>query len=349
MIYPKKIVDLLILPSLILVISFTVLSLSVHVRDIRFLSTISQLDTSNISENSKKITGIIPSTQGKVGTIIVSFQEPVAQKGAILFTLRKIKTNEVVYQNKYSILDIYYLQNFPFGFPPQSFNNDTQYEFAITSEVPDEEIPVTLVKSQHPVEVLYQYDFNTLMTNAIVRKDFISNKINQYVTEFIKFGYIFFFFAPLLVYYYTYIFRKEVITSAKQTLLPSLLKPSVLFMIFIMLSSGIIVLSLSDVFLIKGMIIWIILVTTYRYTNQQSFFIALLFLLLCPLAIISDMSEIASNLASWAFMLIFVGTIQEILDFRKILTGLHFNFTYVTRMDIKITKNLNKLYQSISQ
>jgi len=120
-------------------------------------------------------------------------------------------------------------------------------------------------------------------------------------------------------------------------------------MIFIMLSSGIIALSLSNIFLIKGIILWIILVTSYRYTNQQSFFIALLFLLLCPLAIISDMSEIASNLASWSFMLIFVGTIQEIMDFRKILKGLHFNFTFVTSMDTKITKNLNKLYQSISQ
>ncbi|QQS43466.1 hypothetical protein IPM65_04920 [Candidatus Roizmanbacteria bacterium] len=314
--YRKNIIRLFFIPLGIFVLSFCLYAISIYLHDGRFFSIVRKIDeTGLVTNNSERISGRIPPDIGKIGTVIFHFQQPESAKGSITFTLTEETSHKILYQNNYSIHDIYYKNDFPFGFPPIEQKMREKYVFTITPEENTNNF-VLLKNETYPYEVLYQFDRTTVLKKPEQIQSFLKEKISQYsFTMFHSRNSIF--YISSVFFYYLGIFlykryRDFISNLTSERIVKVLLQPTVVILSILLFTSSILFPSIHSVGFFFGALAWILLSLHHRMLTESTFMLALVFLLVCPLLLVSMMDQAAINLASWSFVFILIGSLQGI-------------------------------------
>lgn len=346
--YRKNIIRFGILPVGIIIISIFFYSSSLYLKDGRFFSIVQKTNKKQIIANTDKlISDQIPHDVGTIGTVIVHFQQPESAKGSIIFTLTEEISGKTLYQNKYSMHDIYYQNDFPFGFPPIEQKRGEKYTFAITPGEGIVDFPL-LKDESYPYEVLYQFDKTHILKDTNQTLIFLQRKLTQYGFYMLHSRNIIFYLFPVLLYFFllyiSAVYPKFINRIKKYQHFKSLILPSVFLTISIMSIVSVLYNDIHPIILTTLSFLWIILVLHYKILSETTFLLALLFLMVCPLLLISDMPQAASNAASWSFMLILIGSLQGL----EIVKSKKFVLPFISHIDQLLKQQYHRISRYIS-
>ena len=287
------------------------------------------------------INGELVSSYPNLGVITIHFERPNSKKGSFEFELKELGKKEPYYKAKYALQDVYYLPSFPFGFPPVADSKNKIFLIKLRPSI------LSTKKEGIVYEMLYSFDKKSLFQGKDTIQ-FISGKITQYWKDLLYSNNIIFYLTPtffFLLFALVHLISKDRVKNTEiyhQS--RELIKPTFLALSFFIGYDILFIQKSNDLYMTIICIVWALLIFSYKYKSQKSFVVALFFLILCPLIIISDVKAVAEKAAIWAYMFMIMGTLHSLIEMEgeeypnrfKFLGRIHYLLHYIADMDSQL-------------
>lgn len=266
----------------------------------------------------RDIVGEIHTTNNYFGIIDIRFQKNENYSGSILFRIREKGKTKWYYLAKFRALDFRNSDPYSFGFSPIANSQNKTYEFQFIRL--SGSVPIRIIKENKSLIPKYLFTIDALRNTPYKIPLFVINKAKQYESSHSFFNHFFVFLVPLYMYFLWAVFNKLIKKSVFFIELQKLNHPLVLIFYFLTMISSVSSTSLTDLAVLQYMLFWLICVVTFSLSERESFFSALLFLIVTPVLMIGEFDQIAQNTAVWAYMFMVFGTIHAFIKQRSIFS-----------------------------
>lgn len=344
----SKIVKLVVIPFLLVLLWFGFTVSYIIYLDSAFSlishalprSVFTQIPSGNL-EKGDYISGKFVGQNNNLGILSLRFQtffRPAYQnEDHLLFQIKEVGSQTWYYQNTYRVGTIYDVPFFPFGFPVISNSKGRTYEFKITSLEGNKSNSVAVSKRWQNITAKYKFTKQEILQNRIESFRFFSEKfISSLETIDVLFSSLVYllplFFYLILVSPIEKYLKKQTFyfgmkfgdTKFLRFLLPSYKPPQrypILFSDIILLGAALLdgfYLQLGNNFVyLLVPFLWILVQRHFRFTSRNTFIVGMSFLLLPVVFLQLGFNQIAENMAVWAFLFLFTGTAQSIMELRS--------------------------------
>ena len=256
--------------------------------------------------------GQVKAQYPNLGALVVHFVRPDTREGKFTFTLREEGKKDAVYQATHTLYNIYLLPTFPFGFPPMANSQGKTYRVSIDTP------SLRIQRGGTTYELMYPFNRGDLLHGRQLVQ-FVVGKLVQYGSDIVASGHILFYLAPTLIYLLFVgaylVMGKYIEESTLFKHIKDLVRPTVVLFACILLADVLLITKpTGDGTIVLLCMVWVLLVVAHRYTSQKSFVGALLFLTLTPLLLVSNMEPVAEKAATWAYILVILGTVQTLIE-----------------------------------
>ena len=287
---------------------------------------------SNVENTRGVVSGKFTAQGNYLGIVTIRFAKKKLLNGNSIFRIKNVQDNDWYQTSIIPSTQYYYLPFYSFGFPVIEKSKNQMYQFEIRLLSKNEEL---VLSQQEPVLVSnYAYPKEVLLKNLSLLINFLKNKISYYFFTQNFFKVFFIFNIPLFLYllyiliFYRFIPKKIKLYTEK--LLKVFTKPTMFIPIVAMAIDIFFTRKNNIIIILLLTLLWIIAVITYRLKTKITFFLALLFLSLCPFLIIGSMEIIAEKSAIWLFFMFVIGIFQLLIEnsplFQEIIKNKFFQF-----------------------
>ena len=254
----------------------------------------------------QKIKGEFVARENNLGIVAVRFNTFFRiNHDVVHFRIREKGSNQWLVENSYTTPQFQPNQYFTFGFPIIENSEGRRYVFEVESEKGKPNNAVALSPIEPIYVTKYQYLKEKILSDNGYLATFLQRKI---VNTFTNLDFLISFVAfslPLLVYLIRIIFFDKYLADKYYI---------VLLPIVIMLLLSITNNTRNDGAVLGFSIFWIYLSFIYKLEGAYSYLIALLLFILSSFLYYFRLDQLSTNLAMWTLMLLFSGTILQILE-----------------------------------
>lgn len=239
----------------------------------------------------------------------------------VIFRIKEKQQREWFYEHAYKVDQFQSDELFTFGFPIINNSKGNEYTFEIESVQGRKGNAIALSEVYPPFVTQYQFDKTALLANKSSIIPFTISKLYYLFTDRNLFIASLIYLLPLIFYvlltwhvglilsiawkYYPYLRirnSKSMIMRGKNAyILVHIYLIMIVLLIFFMDQTN----SYVQILLIA---LWIWLIKIYKFESNVSYFLSLIFLLLCPLMIFTGYEMIAQRSAIWAYFFLVMGT-----------------------------------------
>lgn len=254
------------------------------------------------------IRGEFEAKENNLGIVAVRFNTFFRiNDDSVIFRLKEKGERDWYYEYSYLVDQFQPNDYFTFGFPIITDSLEKIYQFEVESVMGEPENAVALSMIEPVYVTKYQYSKAEIVSNQDYLRTYAYRKI---INTFSNVDFLLSFFAyslPLVLYLiWLFFFEKYLYNKYHLALIPIGLM--ILISIFNPPNNDAIVLGLTG--------LWMAVALVYKLKTIMSFYFSLAFLASSPLLLYTAFPEIAKNISMWAFMLLSVGIILQIIEFR---------------------------------
>lgn len=293
-----------------------------------------------------KLIGQFKAVEDNLGIVALRFKSfqrvEYKDEDALVFRLKEKGSKEWYYQNKYRSGFIYDTPFLPFGFPLIHDSKGKIYIFELGSLKGNQNNGVALSERSPFFQSKYQENKAALFSD---KENFIIFVVKKFVNSLQTVDVLYssiVFLLPLLFYlYWAFSIKTSLVDSANVYLSKKLerfgrrffgrrygsvfaaVRLVKLSFISITIIIGVLIdiifLQVSnDLLYIVIPVLWSFSLHINKVDNKYSFYTGLFFLVLCPVYLYLDTTNIAESAGAWAFMFLLTGLLKEMVSTRKI-------------------------------
>lgn len=280
-------------------------------------------------ENGDELTGSFTAVEDNLGILTLQFNSLSPVKGTLQFSLHD-QNNMMIAYNEYDTRGLYYLNEYPFGFPIIEDSKGKTFYFTIVFFADNKEAQEGLKINESNLITKYKFSSKEVVKNPDLLVNFITKKIiytlsldgqtKFYFLYFLPFTIliVFNFFFDLKIISYKKI-RRVLKKVKKNTIYNSYRKtlPSIYPYFFILNTVYILFFPFeSTAFAVLLISIWIVYLYKCKRNSSATFFhVALLSTIVVPL-ILFNFSTIIIKTLSLLFLYLVIGLAQSIMEIK---------------------------------
>jgi hypothetical protein len=342
--FKRKIVRFVLIPFLLLVLWFGFTVSYIMYLDSSFTLISNTLPSTVFThlpigtlEKGEYISGKFVGNNNNLGIISLRFKtffRPAYEnEDHLLFQIKEAGDKKWYYQNTYRVGTIYDVPFFPFGFPIITDSKGKIYEFKVTSLNGNGQNSIALSNRWQNVTAKYKFSKQELLQSKTGLLQFCFEKFISSLSTIDVFFSSSVYLLPLFFYLILISpFEKHLAKRAQYLSNSRLLRflfPSYranqrnrIFLADIILLGTVLLdgfyLQLGNTFVyILVPILWILTQEHFSFTSRKTILIGIGFLTFPPIFQFIGLNQIAQNMAIWAFLFLFTGTIQSLLVSNK--------------------------------
>lgn len=294
----------------------------------------------------QKLTGEFVAQENNLGIVALRFKSfqriPYRYEDAMVFRIKEKNQKNWYYENNYRSGFVYDMPFLPFGFPLIPDSKSKTYVFELESLKGTQINGVALSHRQPFLTSKYQADKNTLQHDYNALFTFAYRKfINAYSTIDISYS-SFVFSLPLLLYLFWIsparrkvvdpalasfnthidIFGRKLV-GAKYSYIENIGAKFVsyyllIFIVAVILIDIVILQIYNDLLYLIIAALWFFLMRGYKLKGNTTLIIGLFVLLLAPVYMQFNVTNIAEKAGAWAFIFLVVGLVQLLCEMKRV-------------------------------
>lgn len=259
----------------------------------------------------EKLAGEFTAKDNNLGIVALRFKSfqrvPYKDEDSLRFRIKEKGASTWYYQNTYRSGFTYDMPFLPFGFPVIPDSKGKTYVFELESLKGNWENGVALSTRQPFLVSKYQEDKAVLLSNKLKLVEFGFKKfVNSFRT--IDILYSSFIFALPFIFFMLWNskVRKYLPKYSFAVFLLSVIVVDILFLQI-----------LDDLLYIVVPIIWLFLLQASKIDNKYTFVVGLVLLLISPIFLQFNITNVAETAGAWAFIFFVAATFLAILELKK--------------------------------
>lgn len=278
----------------------------------------------------QKISGQFVAQRNNLGTVSIRFKQeqriPWKDEDILIFRMKEKGAKEWYYQNKYYSGLTYDVPLLPIGFPIIHDSKGKTYYFEFQSTRGNSENGLIL-SDRYPILVSkYIVDKQELLHDPKKLLDFLYVKFTYSLSTPDVLFSSFIYLLPLIFYILwnmglgEFLTKKFGIMKYLEKVYSEKEKGSIafLFLIVLIVMYDIVFLQvLNDMLYVAVIFLWVILLKVAKIDNKITFFTALAFLIIAPIALQVDNKSIEESAGAWAFIFLCGGVFVSLFELRK--------------------------------
>jgi len=253
-----------------------------------------------------RVTGRFYSSYSNLGVVSVRFyNQDRDSKDILIFKIKETETDDWYYQARYDTDQFLPHELFPFEFPSIINSSHKYYTFELESTKGKLGSGIFLDNKTPSFTVSSVFTKKDFMSNNQVLRYFLINKYLEITSDRNNLLTIISFFLPLFFYIVFLL-----VTGISYQILFGIVLLTSLIDVFYLNAT-------YDYILLSTVFLWCLTVYRFRIDSKVSVFLSLCYLSFVPVFLISKENLIAEKFSNWAYMLLCVAVIEQVLILKK--------------------------------